>query len=131
MARHQTDRAAEIDRHVGARIRERRVLLGLTQQQLADLIGVTCQQAHKYVRGINRVSAGCLFQIAEVLGVPIDYFYEGAGSGAPAHRPLHARARLTLDLARAFGAIADPRLQEALSVLTRSLAGPPERPDAA
>src|SRR6516165_8858642 len=49
---------AAIDDHVGARIRERRIMLGLTQQQLAEMIGVTYQQAHKYERGINRVSAG-------------------------------------------------------------------------
>ena len=55
---------ASIDDHVGARIRERRIMLGLTQQQLAEMIGVTYQQAHKYERGINRVSAGRLFEIA-------------------------------------------------------------------
>ena len=60
---------AAIDDHVGARIRERRIMLGLTQQQLAEMIGVTYQQAHKYERGINRVSAGRLFEIARVLGV--------------------------------------------------------------
>src|SRR5437879_13153001 len=49
---------AAIDDHVGARIRERRIMLGLTQQQLAEMIGVTYQQAHKYERGINHVSAG-------------------------------------------------------------------------
>ena len=55
---------AAIDDHVGARIRERRIMLGLTQQQLAEMIGVTYQQAHKYERGINRVSAGRLYEIA-------------------------------------------------------------------
>jgi DNA-binding XRE family transcriptional regulator len=58
--RRSTGRTQDIDRHVGARVRERRIMLGLTQQQLADLIGVTYQQAHKYERGINRVSAGRL-----------------------------------------------------------------------
>ncbi len=70
---------AAIDDHVGARIRERRIMLGLTQQQLAELIGVTYQQAHKYERGINRVSAGRLFEIARVLNAPITYFYDGLG----------------------------------------------------
>ena len=51
-------------------------MLGLTQQQLADLIGVTYQQAHKYERGINRVSAGRLFEVAQVLGVPVSYFFD-------------------------------------------------------
>jgi DNA-binding XRE family transcriptional regulator len=70
---------AAIDNHVGGRIRERRIMLGLTQQQLAEMIGVTYQQAHKYERGINRVSAGRLFEIARALSAPITYFYEGLG----------------------------------------------------
>src|SRR5881392_1278104 len=78
-ARRSTGRTQDVDRHVGARVRERRIMLGLTQQQLADLIGVTYQQAHKYERGINRVSAGRLFEVARVLSVPVSYFYEGIG----------------------------------------------------
>src|SRR5271169_6104238 len=73
--RRATSRTQDIDRHVGARVRERRIMLGLTQQQLADLIGVTYQQAHKYERGINRVSAGRLFEVAQVLSVPVSYFF--------------------------------------------------------
>src|SRR5262249_38137644 len=76
-SRRSTGRTQDIDRHVGARIRERRIMLGLTQQQLADLIGVTYQQAHKYERGINRVSAGRLFEVAQVLSVPVSHFFEG------------------------------------------------------
>ena len=74
-------RAQDIDRHVGARMRERRILLGLTQQQMAELIGVTYQQAHKYERGLNRISAGRLFEIAQVMGVPVAWFFEGLGGG--------------------------------------------------
>ena len=69
--------ATDIDLHLGKRLRRRRRLLGLTQQQLADLIGVTYQQAHKYERGINRVSAGRLFEVAQVLSVPVNYFFDG------------------------------------------------------
>ena len=82
-------RAQDIDRHVGARMRQRRIMLGLTQQQLADLIGVTYQQAHKYEKGINRIAAGRLSGIAQALGVEIGYFYEGmsqtpaAGAAGP------------------------------------------------
>src|SRR5512133_4381836 len=76
-SRRSSGRTQDIDRYVGARIRERRIMLGLTQQQLADLIGVTYQQAHKYERGINRVSAGRLFEIAQVLSVPVNYFFDG------------------------------------------------------
>jgi transcriptional regulator with XRE-family HTH domain len=57
-------------------MRERRVMLGLTQQQMAELIGVTYQQAHKYEKGINRVAAGRLYSIARALGVEVGYFYE-------------------------------------------------------
>ena len=70
-------RANAADRHVGARIRERRVMMGLSQQQLAKMIGVTYQQAHKYERGLNRISAGRLFEIAQVLGVPVSFFFDG------------------------------------------------------
>ena len=93
-------RTLEIDRHVGARIRQRRIMMGLTQQQLADLIGVTYQQAHKYERGINRVSAGRLFEIAQVLSVAVGHFYEGLDSTDQA--PVNARQRMCLELARAL-----------------------------
>ena len=61
-------RAPGTDRHVGGRMRERRIMLGLTQHQMAALIGVTYQQAHKYEKGINRVAAGRLYHIAQALG---------------------------------------------------------------
>ncbi len=115
-----TTRTRDIDRHVGARIRERRIMLGLTQQQLADLIGVTYQQAHKYERGINRVSAGRLFEIARVLSVPVSHFFENLEAVAsPAHSP---RERMCLELARNFSQISNERHQEALSQLARALA---------
>ncbi|MBT4739787.1 MAG: helix-turn-helix transcriptional regulator, partial [Rhodospirillaceae bacterium] len=71
------NRASDIDKHVGARIRERRIMMGLSQQQMADMIGVTYQQAHKYERGINRISAGRLYEITRVLSVPVSYFFDG------------------------------------------------------
>ncbi|HEX6979600.1 MAG TPA: helix-turn-helix transcriptional regulator [Alphaproteobacteria bacterium] len=112
--------AQNVDRYVGARIRERRIMLGLTQQQLADLIGVTYQQAHKYERGINRVSAGRLFEIAKVLSVPVGYFYEGLGEGAEPKAPT-ARERMMLELARNFSEIRNEKHQEAFSQLARAL----------
>src|SRR5580704_10388483 len=101
--RRSTSRTQDIDRHVGARIRERRIMLGLTQQQLADLIGVTYQQAHKYERGINRVSAGRLFEIAQVLRVPVSYFFDGIE--AEGGRTVSPRERMCLELARNFSQI--------------------------
>src|SRR5215472_10343550 len=112
---------AAIDDHVGARIRERRIMLGLTQQQLAEMIGVTYQQAHKYERGINRVSAGRLYEIARVLNAPITYFYQGLGLGAP--RPLAPRQRMLLEIARNFAEIQNEKHQGALSQVARVLAG--------
>jgi transcriptional regulator with XRE-family HTH domain len=112
---------AAIDDHVGSRIRERRIMLGLTQQQLAEMIGVTYQQAHKYERGINRVSAGRLYEIARVLNAPITYFYDGVGDEAPRRVPPHQR--MLLEIARNFGEIRNERHQEAVSQLARALAG--------
>jgi transcriptional regulator with XRE-family HTH domain len=119
-SRRSTSRTQDIDRHVGARIRERRIMLGLTQQQLADLIGVTYQQAHKYERGINRVSAGRLFEVAQVLSVPVSYFFDGLEQEN--ERAISPRERMCLELARNFAQIPNERHQEALSQLARVLA---------
>ncbi len=116
-----TSRARAADRHVGARIRERRVMLGFSQQQLAELIGVTYQQAHKYEHGLNRISAGRLYEIAQALRVPISWFYEGLDSQTlPAE--MSQRERACLELARNFVAIENEKFQEALSQMARALA---------
>jgi transcriptional regulator with XRE-family HTH domain len=107
---------AAIDDHVGGRVRERRIMLGLTQQQLS----VTYQQAHKYERGINRVSAGRLFEIARALSAPITYFYEGIGEEGP--RQLIPHQRMQLEIARNFTEIRNEKHQEAVSQLARALA---------
>lgn len=116
------NRANDTDRYVGTRIRERRIMLGLSQQQMADLIGVTYQQAHKYERGINRISAGRLYEIASVLKVPVGYFYEGLDGSASAENDLNTRQRMCLELARNFSQIDNERHQDALSQLARALA---------
>src|SRR5437868_3245845 len=118
-----TTQTQDIDRHVGGRIRERRVMLGLTQQQLADLIGVTYQQAHKYERAINRVSAGRLFEIARVLQVPIEFFYEGLASSRRPDAVDTRREQMMLELARNFSDIRNERHREAFSLLARVLTG--------
>lgn len=114
-------RVGAVDRHVGVRIRERRLMLGMSQQQLAEAIGVTYQQAHKYERGLNRISAGRLYGIAQVLGVPVSWFFDGIGSGGPAAQ-LTQRQRLCLEIARNFSQIRDERHQAALSHMARALA---------
>src|SRR3954453_3455208 len=110
-------RAEDADRHVGARVRERRIALGLTQQQLGELIGTTYQQAHKYEKGGNRVSAGRLPALARAPGVEPGYFFEGLGEPA---RPT-AQQRLLLELGRSFAAL-PRRQQEAITELARVLA---------
>ena len=115
-------RAQDIDRHVGARMRERRIMLGLTQQQMAELIGVTYQQAHKYEKGINRVAAGRLYQMARVLGVDIGYFFEGLHENGAFHAS--PQQRMLLELARNFIGISTRKHQEAICSLARALSDP-------
>ena len=114
-------REVDVDGYVGGRIRERRVMLGLSQQQMAKLIGVTYQQAHKYERGINRISAGRLYEIARVLRVPVSYFFDGLDGNAT-DDDLSVRQRMCLELARNFTQIPNDRHREALSQLARVLA---------
>jgi transcriptional regulator with XRE-family HTH domain len=103
------------DLHVGKRLRRRRRLLGLTQQQLAESIGIRFQQIQKYECGANRVTASRLYELAVALNVPVNYFFEGlqqqpapaAVPGAPANdRDLIAADVLsqkeTLELIRAY-----------------------------
>ena len=67
----------DIDLHLGKRLRRRRRLLGLTQQQVAEGVGIRFQQIQKYECGANRISAARLWQLAQVLDVPVNYFYDG------------------------------------------------------
>jgi transcriptional regulator with XRE-family HTH domain len=113
-------RPQDLDRHVAARVRQRRILLGLTQQQMAELIGVTYQQAHKYEKGMNRVTAGRLYYIAQALGVEVSYFFEGfqtADRSVPS-----PQQRMLLDLAENYLNIPVREHREAIVVLARALA---------
>ena len=96
-------------------------MLGYSQQQMADLIGVTYQQVHKYERGISRIAAGRLYEVAQFLGVPVEYFYEGLGEGNSPD--LTKRQRMCLELARNFSLITDEKHQAALAQMARALAG--------
>lgn len=126
-ARPGRSRAQEVDRHVGARMRERRIMLGLTQQQMAELIGVTYQQAHKYEKGINRIAAGRLFTIAQALGVDVGYFFEGMETERD-FKPT-PQQRMLLELARNFIALPNRKYQEAICNLARALASVEDTPD--
>jgi transcriptional regulator with XRE-family HTH domain len=85
----QTNFARIIDRRVARRIRERRLHVGMTQHELARILGVAFQQAHKYERGISRVSAGRLYHIATALKTPIGYFF-----AADAHPEMHPESHI-------------------------------------
>ncbi|MGO1120392.1 helix-turn-helix domain-containing protein [Rhodovibrionaceae bacterium A322] len=113
------DSSVAIERHVGQRIRHRRTQLGLTQQQLAEKVGVTYQQAHKYEKGINRISAGRLFQLAQALAVEVGYFYEGLENTPGTH---DEHQRMSLDLSRNFAQIKHDRSRDALAHLCRAMA---------
>jgi transcriptional regulator with XRE-family HTH domain len=118
-------RAQDVDRYVGSKMRERRIMLGLTQQQMAELIGVTYQQAHKYETGINRISAGRLYQIAQALGVDISYFFEDIDPekrNKPKPAEMMPQQRMLLELARNFAGIGNRKHQDALCNLARVLA---------
>jgi transcriptional regulator with XRE-family HTH domain len=112
--------AVEIDRYIGRRMRDLRRMLGLSQQQLAELMGVTCQQVHKYEQGLNRLPAARLYVLAQALGVGPEYFFEGYGDEAAVvagqQRHMH------LDLVRNFLSISDLRQQERLCQLAQELA---------
>ena len=119
MARKISPTVQRIEHHVGLRIRERRTALGLTQQQLAGLIGVTYQQAHKYERGVNRVSSGRLYELAKALGVEVGFFFEGLDTGDVAR--LGTRQRMSLEVARNFAKIRNERHRQVVSQLCRAL----------
>lgn len=115
------NRPTETDKYVGDRIRERRIMMGMSQQVIGDLIGVTYQQAHKYERGKNRISASRLYDIAHVLQVPVSYFFDEIGHDTDV-REVAPAPRMCLELARNFMGIRDKSQQEALSQMARVLA---------
>src|SRR5258708_20094760 len=69
-----------IDIQVGNRVRIRRMLIGMSQERLGDLLGLTFQQVQKYEKGVNRIGAGRLFEVSRILNVPVDFFYEGVNA---------------------------------------------------
>jgi transcriptional regulator with XRE-family HTH domain len=121
-----------IDVHVGARIRTRRLLIGMNQETLARALDLTFQQVQKYEGGANRVSASRLSQIAKVLGVPIAYFFTGLESvgAADAHeREMRERIQRpeTIELIRSYYAIADQGLRRQFLDMVKAAAGSQQR----
>ncbi len=120
----------DIDVHLGKRLRRRRRLLGLTQQQLAGTVGVRFQQIQKYECGANRISASRLWQLSEALEVPVGYFYDGlsdadrrelANQDSNDGGEMFARKE-TLDLIRAYYQLGE-RPRRRLLDLAKSLNG--------
>lgn len=130
-------RANPIDGHVGGRVRLRRMLLGMSQEKLAEKLGLTFQQVQKYEKGVNRIGASRLYELSQLLGV--EFFYEDApiGSAMSPIKPGFADAngenyivdflnsREGLELNRAFTRITDPKVRRSVIDLVRSLASDP------
>jgi transcriptional regulator with XRE-family HTH domain len=112
---------AAIAAHIGACIRKRRKMLGLTQVQLAEMICVSSEQVFKYEYGANHVSAGRLYEIALALNAPITYFYEGLGGETLRVLPSHQR--MVVEIVRNFADIPNEKHQAALGQVARALAG--------
>lgn len=127
-----------IDIHVGARVKLRRNFLGMSQEKLGKAIGLTFQQVQKYEKGTNRVGASRLFELSQVLSVPVSYFYEGAPSTAQSsglaeesdsYEPDPMSRRETIDLIRAYYLIEDQTVRRRILDLVRSMSTketPPE-----
>jgi transcriptional regulator with XRE-family HTH domain len=114
--------AKRADCHVGVRIRERRVVMGLTRQDLADAAGVTYQQLAKYETGANRISVGHLYEMARRLEIDVGYFFEGLEPTAASEPMEHEASEIsTIEMARDFAGIADPGLRSAVSGLVKAL----------
>jgi transcriptional regulator with XRE-family HTH domain len=115
-----------VDAHVGKRVRHRRWMLGMTQQQLADRVGIKFQQIQKYETGMNRISASRLYDIARVLEVPVAFFFEGLGDDAPTPNAADILAdKEAMELVRAYYAIPEAqrrRLFDLARVLSEAAA---------
>ncbi|MEL7231935.1 MAG: helix-turn-helix transcriptional regulator [Pseudomonadota bacterium] len=115
--------ATEVDSRVGDRVRRRRILMGLTQDQLGEALGISYQQIQKYETGANRVSVGRLYLIAQKLGVNPGWFFDGSLSDASRDDIDDlGSSRLLMDFVRNFSRIEDERLRTAIVALVRAMA---------
>jgi transcriptional regulator with XRE-family HTH domain len=136
-----SDKPNPIDVHVGRRLRLRRTLLGMSQERLAHLLGLTFQQIQKYERGVNRIGSSRLYELGQILDVPISFFFDDMADDGhapdllapglaedPAEfafdgtRDLHLDKRETLELVRAYNRITDPAVRKRLFELAKALA---------
>ncbi len=136
-----SDKPNPIDVHVGHRLRLRRTLLGMSQERLAHLLGLTFQQIQKYERGVNRIGSSRLYELGQILNVPISFFFDDMAEGdhapellAPGlaeeaadfafdgDRDLQLDKRETLEFVRAYNRIVDPAVRKRLFELAKALA---------
>jgi transcriptional regulator with XRE-family HTH domain len=132
-----------IDVHVGARVRLRRTLLGMSQEKLGEAIGLTFQQVQKYERGANRIGASRLFDLSRVLDVPVSFFFDDMSDDISLQSPRMMIAGLaeesaatfeadpmtkreTLELVRAYYRITDPQVRKRVFELAKALANASE-----
>ena len=137
-------KSESIDSHVGRRIRQRRIELGMSQQKLSHITGVSYQQIQKYERGTNRVGAGMLWALSDVLNVELAYFFEGlsrrarassgyaglAEAGAEPYRHQTLSDRETMELVKAYSGVGDPQVRKGVRQMLAALAksGKPPKP---
>jgi transcriptional regulator with XRE-family HTH domain len=115
-----------VDKHVGSRIRMRRLMLGMSQEKLAGGLGITFQQVQKYEKGTNRIGAGRLQHISHILQIPVAFFFDGSPHGE-APSPAYVSDLLTtaagLALVEAFMRIREPTLRQRIVKLVQEIAG--------
>ncbi|KAF0183079.1 MAG: helix-turn-helix transcriptional regulator [Hyphomonadaceae bacterium] len=120
-----------VDKRIGQRVKQRRLELGMSQERLAELLGVTFQQIQKYEKGVNRVAASRLFELSSALGVALGYFFEGLTAGEPKAGVSEEGQDFVYDmlatpegqqLLQIFGSIRSPRVRRRVVELVRALA---------
>lgn len=119
-----------IDRAVGMRMRARRLELGISQERLADTVGVTFQQVQKYEKGVNRIAASRLFEISRALDLEVSRFFDGLSPelGAAHRVAIEEQTRVLAtedgsEMLRLFGLIDSPKIRRRVVDLVRTLAG--------
>jgi transcriptional regulator with XRE-family HTH domain len=131
MAKPKSNGPNPIDKHVGSRIRMRRLMLNVSQEKLGDALGITFQQVQKYEKGTNRISASRLQQAAQILHVSAPFFFEGALGGhnedgdtlSPAYIDDFVSSEDGLRLIKAFMRIARPAVRQRIVNLVQEIAG--------
>lgn len=122
----------QVDQHIGARMRLRRLMMNVSQERLAELLGLTFQQVQKYEKGVNRVAASRLWDVAKALDVPVSYFFEGLIGSEDARGMAENGVDTPIfdliaspdgaQLAAAYATIDSPRIRRGLLELMRALA---------